>query len=162
MILAGIIIALFAFLILFKKKVVKTKEVIQEYMTRGYKNKNPGNIRLTPKKWKGEIEGKDKAFKTFLSMPYGYRALFALLREYMNKGYDTIEKIINRYAPGSENNTEAYINTVCKKTGLKRDEFLNFENKEKVTKIVAAISFVENGIAADIEDINEGYKLLLT
>lgn len=151
-----ILAALIILLIVFRKPI--KKEAMK--LTRGYRNNNPGNIRKTLKKWLGEVDGKDKDFKTFESMPYGYRALFALLREYMSKGYDTIEKIINRYAPVSENATESYINTVCKKTGLRKDEFLTFAAKDKVKKLVAAISFVENGIEPDIKNIDEGYKLL--
>jgi len=138
------------------------KNPIKKLMSRGYKNNNPGNIRLTAAKWNGEIDGTDKAFKKFKSMPYGYRALYALLREYINKGYNTIEKIINRYAPGNENNTEAYINTVVKKTGIDRKQVLTFAEINKITDIVAAISFVENGVTADMRDINSGYKLLIS
>ena len=137
------------------------KKPIKKFMTRGYKNNNPGNIRKTATKWKGEIDGTDKDFKTFKSMPYGYRALFALLREYINKGYNTIEKIISRYAPGNENNTEAYINTVVKKSGIDRNTIITFAEINRINDIVAAISFVENGIAPDSSDINNGYKLLM-
>jgi hypothetical protein len=135
---------------------------IKKAMTRGYRNNNPGNIRLTVTNWKGEIAGEDKDFKTFKSMAYGYRALYALLKEYMQKGYNTIDKIINRYAPGNENNTEAYIKTVENKTGIGRYDILTFAEINKVTDIVAAISYVENGIAPDSSDINNGYKLLVS
>jgi hypothetical protein len=136
------------------------KKPIKKAMTRGYRNNNPGNIRLTTTKWKGEIDGSDTAFKTFRSMPYGYRALYALLKEYMGKGYNTIDKIINRYAPGNENNTEAYIQTVEKKTGINRHTILTFAEKNNITNLVAAISYVENGVAPDLRDIDGGYKLL--
>lgn len=136
------------------------KKPIKKAMTRGYRNNNPGNIRLTASKWKGEIDGTDTAFKTFKSMPYGYRALYALLKEYMGKGYNTIDKIINRYAPGNENNTEAYIQTVEKKTGINRHTILTFVEKNNITNLVAAISYVENGVSPDLKDIEGGYKLL--
>ena len=129
-------------------------------MTRGYRNKNPGNIRLTNNEWLGEVGGTDLAFKTFKSMPYGYRAMFALLREYINKGYDTIEKIINRYAPSSENATEAYISTVSRRTGIAQEEVLSFADTNKMKNLVAAISYVENGIAPDLSDIDNGFKIL--
>lgn len=136
------------------------KNPIKKVMTRGYKNKNPGNIRMTDTLWIGEVVGEDKDFKTFSTMPYGYRALFALLREYMTKGYDTIEKIINRYAPSNENATEEYIKTVSRKSGIPREQFLTFADVSKVKDIVAAISYVENGIYPDLNDIENGYKLL--
>jgi hypothetical protein len=149
-------------LILIILLLIAFKKPIKKIMSRGYKNNNPGNIRLTATKWQGEVDGSDKAFKTFKSMPYGYRAIYALLREYINKGYNTIEKIINRYAPGSENNTEAYINTVVKKTGINKKRVLTFQEINEITDIVAAISFVENGITANIKEIANGYKLLIS
>jgi hypothetical protein len=135
------------------------REPIDKAMTRGYKNNNPGNIRKTASKWKGEIDGKDPDFKTFSTMAWGYRALAALLKEYINAGYNTINSIINRYAPGNENNTQAYINTVVKKTNLKPDETL-FIEEQKIKKLMAAISYVENGIEPDNTDIEAGIKLL--
>jgi len=153
-----IIIALSIFvigLIVFNKKIKKA-------MTRGYRNRNPGNIRKSEKVWVGEVEGTDKDFKTFRSMAYGYRALFALLREYISKDYNTIEKIINRYAPSSENATEAYIATVSRRAGIAPEDVLNFVNINKIKDIVAAISYVENGIPPNVVEIDNGYKLLIS
>jgi hypothetical protein len=145
--------SIIALLIFFRKP-------IKKIMTRGYRNNNPGNIRLTTKKWIGEIDGTDKDFKTFKSMPYGYRAIFALLREYISKGYDTIEKIINRYAPPSENITSAYVKTVEKRTGIDKNRLISFNEIDIIFKLVNSISYVENGIEPNQNDINEGYKLL--
>ncbi len=140
-------------------------------MTRGYQNNNPGNIRLTwldaarkkPEYWQGEIPGKDKAFKTFKSMAWGYRALFVNLRYYFNNlGLNTIRKIINTYAPTNENDTEAYISRVSKTTGLLPDQKINFNDAPTMKKLVAAISLVENGIAADPNQISEGHNLMKT
>ena len=47
------------------------KKPIQKLMTRGYKNKNPGNIRKTKTMWTGEVKGTDPDFKTFSSMEIG-------------------------------------------------------------------------------------------
>ena len=148
-----------------KKTVTAVKETIKS-MTRGYKNNNFGNIRITRDKngkqtfWKGEIIGTDKAFKTFSSPAYGYRAIFALLKEYIGKGYNTIEKIITRYAPSSENNTNAYISTVVKRSGVAKDAYIAASDLVTLSKIVSAISFVENGIPANEVDIENGKKLL--
>jgi hypothetical protein len=132
-------------------------------LTRGYRNNNPGNIRKTPDKWKGEVEGTDTAFKKFMSMPYGYRAIFVLLRTYIfSKGLNTIRKIIPVYAPKNENDTEAYIRAVSVKTGLRADEPIDFQNEQKLISLVAAISKVENGIEPDITDIHKGLNLYKT
>jgi hypothetical protein len=131
-------------------------------MTRGYKNHNPGNIELTTSKWKGEIIGNDKRFKTFINMEYGYRAIFILLQSYFEKGFNTIEKIINRYAPPVENVTSSYINTVSKRTGINPTDKIDWYNIKDIKNIVAAISFVENGIEPNLTQIEDGYKLLKT
>lgn len=152
LIIAGILL----FLLLLKKP-------IKKIMTRGYKNNNFGNIRLTFDKsgkktfWEGEIEGNDKDFKTFKTPAYGYRAIFILLDSYIKKGFNTIEKIISRYAPSSENNTNSYISTVEKKTGIKKSYELS--DSKDILLIVKAISFVENGIIPDENDIKNGYNL---
>lgn len=80
--------------------------------TRGFRNNNPGNIRHG-NDWKGEEEGYDKAFETFKSVEYGIRAIHVLLNTF-SKHYalNTIEGIINRYAPPNENHTTQYINSV--------------------------------------------------
>ena len=52
-------------------------------MSRGLRNCNPGNIRISTTKWIGEIQpSTDKSFKQFKAMPYGYRALIKLLQNY--------------------------------------------------------------------------------
>ena len=80
-------------------------------LTRGIRNKNPFNIRKSNNSWRGKTAlNPDKEFERFTSMDYGLRAGFLLLRNaYLAKGFNTVEKIINRYAPSSENNTDAYI-----------------------------------------------------
>jgi len=150
----------------FNKKPIKQAVKAISTMTRGYRNNNPGNIRLTYKDgkkyyWKGEIDGTDMSFKTFKNIAYGYRAIFALLKEYIGKGYNTIEKIIGRYAPSSENNTNAYVTTVTKKVGITRDTKIGASDLVTLTKLVSAISFVENGLPAKEVDIEEGKKLLM-
>lgn len=150
--------AILILLILFRKPI----NIEMAKLSRGYRNNNPGNIRLTSEMWKGEIKGTDKSFKTFQSMAYGYRAIFVTLNSYFKKGFDTIEKIINRYAPSSENYTDAYIKTVVRKTGIPANQPLNFDDTANMKKIIAAISFVENGAEADVNQINEGYQLFKT
>ena len=130
-------------------------------MTRGYRNNNPGNLIKTSTVWVGQtLPGDDAQFMTFDTMEYGYRAVFVLLNGYINKGYDTINTIIARYAPSSENNTSAYINHVVQLTGIAADTVLDFSNSQDMIKLVAAISTVENGITPDWTQITAGYELL--
>lgn len=147
------LLTLIALLIGFRKPIKKA-------MTRGYINKNPGNIRLTSDTWKGEVKGTDKDFKTFKSMAWGYRAMFVLLRTYIKyKQLNTVEKIINTYAPPSENLTSSYVKSVCTQTGLLPNERIDFEDENTIVNLVAAISYHENGIKPDLSEINSGLKL---
>lgn len=88
-------------------------------------NKNPLNIRFSPMNdWRGQI-GCRKGFCQFDSFYNGCRAAMVLLCNYIRKGYDTVPEIISRWAPASENNTKAYINTVV--DGLAYDWFDAFD-----------------------------------
>ncbi len=131
--------------------------------SRGLRNLNPGNIRLSKVRYKGERQhSTDPAFKQFESIEAGYRAIFVLLHTYRVRGYaDSIATIISRYAPPSENNTQAYIRQVCKATGIDSNKTLDTKSKEEMVPIVCAISQVENGIAADKKAVERGWEMFM-
>ena len=56
----------------------------------GLRNNNPLNIRKSGEPLQGELKGKDKRFKTFSSMLYGYRYGFVILGTYLSQGLNTI------------------------------------------------------------------------
>lgn len=129
---------------------------------RGIRNCNPGNIRITKDQWKGLREVQtDKEFFQFVSMPWGYRALIRCLQNY-RKRHDcwTIGDFIRRWAPENENNTTAYIKTVCEKMGVPPAYVPNVDDKLTMCMMAAAISYVENGRLAEMEDVAEGWDLL--
>ena len=129
--------------------------------TRGLRNNNPGNIRLSEVKYQGEIKGSDKAFKSFGSRAYGYRAMLVILRTYYNKyRLNTITKMIHRWAPTCENDTRAYINNVSKWSGIKPDAVIEITSKQMMCAIVAAMSRVENGVQASRAEVEAGWELL--
>jgi len=127
--------------------------------SRGLRNNNPLNIRHNEDVFQGEINGNDKSFKTFSSLPYGYRAAFVTLATYLSRGWNTIEKIISVWAPPAENDTESYISKVEKWSGVPRNRKLTTEDGPEYIMIVAAMSFVENGQNADISAVKEGFNL---
>jgi hypothetical protein len=91
-------------------------------MNIGTKNNNWLNIRYSSSNnWKGQI-GKYKGFCVFDTVEHGLRAGRKILTHYIDNGFDTPEKIINRFAPPIENNTEEYITKICEWSGLRRDE----------------------------------------
>ncbi|PXV60133.1 hypothetical protein CLV62_13153 [Dysgonomonas alginatilytica] len=129
-------------------------------MSRGLRNCNPGNIRINGDKFQGEIiPSKDKSFKQFTSMAYGYRAMFAVLDTYRKKGLNTIEKVIRSWAPPSENNTQNYIDSVVKWSGVSKDSILTEHSGANYIKIVAAMSRMENGVEAIMGDVIAGFDL---
>ena len=92
-------------------------------LPRGLRNNNPGNIRRNSDVFQGEKTSSDKEFKQFKSMAYGYRAIFKILSNYYrNYKLDTIRKIIGRWAPENENNTNAYIKACLLYTSDAADE----------------------------------------
>lgn len=114
--------------------------------TRGERNNNPGNIRLSATPWQGKVGGSDTAFETFADARSGIRALAVNLRTYQTRyGLRTVREIITRYAPASENNTAAYIRAVAAAVGVGPDDPLDLANDAQLVPLVAAIITHENG-----------------
>jgi len=130
-------------------------------MARGLNNRNPGNIRQSKGRYKGEVRpSRDPAFKQFETMAWGYRAIFVLLHTYRTRhGLRTIAAMIARWAPPSENKTELYIRTVSRRSGIPADRSLDTRDRRTMIPIAAAISFVENGTTADMHDVEKGWEL---
>lgn len=130
-------------------------------MSRGIDNCNPGNIRLSKVFYRGEVQpSQDAAFKQFISMEWGYRAMFVLLDTYARRyGLNTIRGMISRYAPPSENNTEAYIAAICEWTGIAADEEVDTRSRRDMVPIVVAMSRIENGLPALRPQVEKGFDL---
>lgn len=132
-------------------------------LPRGLRNNNPGNIRINNDLFQGEVRpSKDKSFKQFETMAYGYRAMFKVLSNYYNKyRLNTIRKMINRWAPPEDgNHTEKYIKTVSDYSGIPADDPINVNNREQMIRIVVGMSRMENGRDADMSDVIAGWNLL--
>lgn len=133
----------------------------EKTLPRGLRNNNPGNIVKSRQRWLGEVAGEDAKFCTFSEMAYGYRALMKLLQNYQrtHRLY-TVRELISRWAPATENHTESYIKSVTRQTGFGMDERLDLSDRQTVTALAAAISCVENGVPADMDDVARGWYLL--
>lgn len=126
---------------------------------RGIRNNNPLNIRIG-NTWLGERPNPtDPAFEEFVSMKYGYRAAFLILRRYIRRyKKDTVPAIISTWAPSSENNTQKYIDVVCAKMGIQPDFKIDFDDEETMIGLIKAMAEVECGQTMPIEPIIEAYK----
>jgi hypothetical protein len=118
-------------------------------LPRGYRNNNPGNLRISKSLWLGKVpleDNTDGAFEQFISMEYGLRAMMKLLIKYITKyGDEDVVAIVDRYAPSEENDTDNYVNTIIKYTGFGPYDDLK-PDKETIIKLVNAMCIQENGI----------------
>lgn len=132
-------------------------------VSRGLDNNNPGNIRLSRVKYKGECAvSSDTEFRQFESIEWGYRAIFMLLYTYHRRhGCRTLRQMIDRYAPPSENPTSNYLRFVSESSGIDPDYVIDVTNGRVMVEIVCAISHFENGVPANRNDVLQGWELFI-
>ena len=113
---------------------------------RGIRNNNPGNIVRTSERWQGMSadQSGDSRFVVFDSPVYGIRALARILRKYHASGLTSIQAIINRYAPPSENDTGAYARAVAAALGVSPTQPVALTDSV-MGGLIAAIIKHENG-----------------
>lgn len=132
--------------------------------TRGYRNRNPLNIRYSKNnRWQGQ-QGSDAAgFCVFSAFIYGIRAAVLILKRYMQRGDNTISRIIERWAPPTENSTSRYIRFVSKETTIPPDKVLSIYERGKVCAILRAMIKVEcANLVLPESYITIGYDLAIT
>lgn len=102
----------------------------------------------------------DPHFEQFISMAYGVRAGFVLIRRYIKHYHrNTVRSIIQAWAPPSENNTEAYIAKVSSLMGIADDTPIVYENSHMVCRLVAAMIMWECGQPIDMKIIEKAYTM---
>lgn len=129
-------------------------------MARGIRNNNPGNIRHGGSRWQGmSATQSDTEYVQFDDPVYGIRALAKLLKNYQSRhGLNTINEIINRWAPPSENITGAYVANVARIVGVDRDQQITVT--DYLPGLVTAIITHENGSQPYTSDqISQGISL---
>ena len=143
--------------------------------TRGVRNKNPGNIDYNPRnQWQGQLAPDaaiEKRFARFDTAENGIRALAKLVLAYRGKdgmagvggpGIDTVREVINRWAPGVENDTEAYIKAVAAGVGVQPNQPITLSNYRTLIAITTGIIKHENGgVPYSSEVIAEGVRRAL-
>ncbi|MDD5151423.1 MAG: hypothetical protein PHC28_13275 [Flavobacterium sp.] len=134
--------------------------------TRGIRNNNPGNLIITNNAWQGKLplsQNTDKHFEQFTSMEYGIRAMLKDLIHDINKGKNTVRKLISEYAPSFENNTAQYIKDVSQSIGVSADTKITSINASFLMLLSRAIIKKENGSdASKVSDsqIKKAIKML--
>lgn len=115
---------------------------------RGLRLNNPGNIKEFHSAyidWVGEHPlDLDPTLEEFERPEYGIRAMGKILDTYWSKrGISTIRQLVERYAPGIENDTEAYIANVSQWVGVSPDQDLDLSTYK--LDLVKAIFRQEQG-----------------
>jgi hypothetical protein len=130
---------------------------------RGVRLRNPGNLRRSADPWQGlAAEQTDLEFFVFETMPHGIRAMARVLISYQDRhGIRSVRRVVNRYAPPTENKTASYVDVVANRTGFRPDEELDLHTYAHLRPLVEAMVEVECGRAHGITaaQFDEGLRM---
>lgn len=127
---------------------------------RNWRNNNPGNIEYGPFAISMGAVGSDGRFAIFPSEEMGRKAADTLLK---GKSYANlnIKDAINKWAPPSENNTNAYVNAF-KQAGLDPNKRYADLSPAEQQKFLDIQNRVEGGRAGIVSGPNGGYQSTTT
>jgi hypothetical protein len=113
---------------------------------RGVRNNNPLNIRKSNAEWVGMAPVQsDPDFVQFDDAVYGIRAGCKIIKTYVNRGLNTISKIISTWAPPSDNNpTDAYVANVAGACGINPTDIIDLS--VIFPKLIGAMIKQEQGL----------------
>lgn len=120
---------------------------------RALRNNNPGNIDagdhwqgLLPRAQMSPEQSAEPRFAVFAAPKWGFRALGILILNYARVHHlTTVRQIIGRWAPNSENNTEAYVLAVAHSVNVSADTPLDFTKPDLLMAVAKAIATHECG-----------------
>ncbi|EMN9016606.1 hypothetical protein RGI99_000765 [Morganella morganii] len=111
---------------------------------RGLRNNNPGNLIAAPNSV-GYDYGNNHRYVKFASSRDGNAALSRQIMLDAERGLNTLDSLLRKYAPASVgNNTQGYIDRVSKGTGFNPYEQLDMHDPRVLEKIIPYIIKVEN------------------
>lgn len=112
--------------------------------------------------WKGKVphdKNTDPRFEQFTTMVWGLRAMILdVVGDIVTKKQNTIRKLITKYAPANENDTNAYINGVARQIGLLPDAIIEVK-QPIIQKLILAMVKIENGSTLPVATFNEAWLL---
>ena len=129
-------------------------------IARGVRNKNPGCIdfhaaAFARDPWVGEIGLEvhpNARFTTFENSVFGIRAIAKTLLTYYRRRHaadgspiDTVQEVIERWAPSTENQTDAYAAVVRQALGVDVGESIDISDPDILATLVRSIIKHENG-----------------
>lgn len=118
-------------------------------LPRGLRNNNPLNLEATVN-WTG-MQGNDGRFAVFPDLETGVAAADRNLQTYHQKhGLNTVEGVINRWAPPTENDSRAYATRVSQTLGVDPAAPLDMSDPGVRRALLDAMADVENGQSVDL------------
>lgn len=118
---------------------------------------NWGNVRVSKQPWKGKIPQTQYAFEKFERPVDGIRVMILLMRTYMKRGVNTLDKLIHTYAPPHENDTATYVDNVSKWAGVGKYDPLKLD-QDTAFRITAAMVKQETGAKVTPQLFGEAWK----
>lgn len=109
----------------------------------------------------GEIETTEtNPYRDFYSKEYGYRAAIREIQMYINTRSYTINTILTRLMPLTQNELTPMIDFVETETQIAREQIITFINMVEITKIIMAIAQYNLKKKIDIKEVETAYKMI--
>lgn len=125
-------------LILISAVVMTSGVIYMKNKPKNVRNNNPLNMKESAD-WKGErLLNLDKTFEEFTSPEYGFRAAYINLSQYLERGLNTVESIVSKWAPSPKrdtddhNDTAEYIEYVADKMNISEFQEISFNDLPEV------------------------------
>ena len=120
---------------------------------RGIRNNNPLNLSYAGQ----EGATSDGRFARFGSLDEGVTADAKQLITYQDRDHlNTVQSIIGKWAPSSENDTSSYAKSVSERLHVKPTDTIDLHNRDTLRELIAAMAKVENGREIDRSAIDRG------
>lgn len=116
----------------------------------GLLNNNPGNVEFRNQEGAKLYQpnpNKKGRFAIFPTQEEGLYQIGRQLQLYDSRGDNTIRKMINKYAPSTENNTAGYIDGIVKQSGYDADKQVDMTDVKLVSALIRGIVRAEVGTA---------------
>ena len=123
---------------------------------RGVRTNNPLNLSFANQP---NAIGTDGRFAVFQTPEEGVAASVRQLQLYGQRGLNTIDQIISRWAPPSENNTAAYIQAVAQRVGVSPNQEIDLSDPNIMRRLVNAMSVQEVGRVIPEDVLQRGVEL---
>ena len=123
---------------------------------RGVRTNNPLNLSFANQP---NAIGTDGRFAVFQTPEEGIAASVRQLQLYGQRGLNTIDQIISRWAPPSENNTAAYIQAVAQRVGVSPNQEIDLSDPNIMRRLVNAMSVQEVGRVIPEDVLRRGVEI---